>query len=170
MYSLIDIKEKLKNNKYPYIGALIKNNDCIYPLIIIHGNENNFINLVETHSLEIIDFTYGFDTGNIINEIFVLNMNFYENTNIINYNNKQISLTDTQLSEILFSLTDEELSILKLISIDPNKFQTNNNNNINNFDYQNIPWNELKLIINNISIHKLQQLGYQRIKQGVNNE
>jgi len=148
--SISQIKNMLINNKYPYIGAIIKNNYTIYPLIIIKGNESDFINFVEQYKLQVIDFTFGFDCGTIINEIFVLNMTFYNN-----------SLTINQLAEILFSLSEEELSMLNLISINPNKFIPEKEFN-DNFNYQNISWTELKQIINYTNDDILNQLGYER--------
>lgn len=148
--SIQQIKDMIVSNKYPYIGAIIKNNYTIYPLIIIKGNELDFINLVEQNNLQVIDFTFGFDCGTIINEIFVLNMTFYNNL-----------LTINQLAEILFSLSEEELSMLNLISINPNKFIPEQEKNAN-FDYQNISWTELQQIINQVNNDMLKQLGYER--------
>lgn len=148
--SIQQIKEMIANNKYPYIGAIIKNNYAIYPLIIIKGNETDFINLVEQNNLQVIDFTFGFDCGTIINEILVLNITFYNDL-----------LTINQLAEILFSLSEEELSMLNLVSINPDKFIPEKESN-DNFDYQNISWTELRQVINQINNNTLKQLGYER--------
>ena len=146
--SIQQIKDMLNNNKYPYVGAIIKSDYAIYPLIIIKGNESDFINFVEQNKLQVIDFTFGFDCGTIINEIFILNMTFYNDL-----------LTINQLAEILFSLSEEELSMLNLISINPNKFIPKREAN-DNFDYQNISWTEQ--IINQVNNDRLKQLGYER--------
>ena len=149
--SISEINNRLINNQYPYIGAIIQFNYTIYPLIIIKGNESNFINFVQQNNLQVIDFTFGFDYGTIINEIFILNMNFYNE-----------KLTINQLAEILFSLSEDELSMLDLIPINPNQFDIIDNQIDNNYSYQNVSWTELKQIINNINNDILNQLGYQR--------
>ena len=155
--SISEINNKLLNNKYPYIGAIIQFKDIIYPLIIIKGNESNFINFVQQNNLQVIDFTFGFDCGSIINEIFILNINFYNE-----------HLTINQLAEILFSLSEEELAMLNLIPINPDKFNINQESINNNYDYQNVSWSELKQIVNNINDDVLNQLGYKRERININ--
>lgn len=159
-YSLDVVEQELKSNHYPFIGVAIQHNNYIYPLIIVQGQENDFIELLKNCSLNIKDLSFGFDCGNIINELLLLNVSFTKNS-------KKYSLTDNQLSEILFSLTDEELSMLGLIINKSKATNSNSQSSTSDFNYQNIPWLDLKEIINNMTDYKLNQLGYYR---KINNE